>query len=45
MRADAAHPVMDTGPWIFGHNVLPPAGVIDRVDPTDERCTSPTAAM
>ena len=29
--------VVDTGPWIFGKKVLLPAGMIERVDPTDER--------
>ena len=29
--------VVDTGPWIFGKKVLLPAGVIERVDSSDER--------
>jgi len=29
--------VVDTGPWIFGHKVMLPAGVIDRVDVDDEK--------
>jgi hypothetical protein len=29
--------VVDTGPWIFGKKVMLPAGVIDRVDPSDEK--------
>jgi NUDIX domain-containing protein len=29
--------VVDTGPWIFGKKVLLPAGMIERVDRTDER--------
>src|SRR5262249_7617285 len=29
--------VVDTGPWILGKKVMLPAGVIDRVDPDDER--------
>jgi hypothetical protein len=29
--------VVDTGPWIFGKKVLLPAGVIDRVDPAEEK--------
>jgi hypothetical protein len=33
----AATIVVDTGPWIFGHKVILPAGVIDRVD-RDEEC-------
>jgi hypothetical protein len=28
----AAYLVVDTGPWIFGHEVLLPAGVVERVD-------------
>ncbi|MBQ1013108.1 PRC-barrel domain containing protein [Micromonospora sp. M51] len=30
--ADAAHLVVDTGPWIFGQKVLLPAGTVTRVD-------------
>jgi hypothetical protein len=29
--------VVDTGPWIFGRKVMLPAGVIDRVDESDEK--------
>jgi hypothetical protein len=29
--------VFDTGPWIFGKKVLLPAGVVDRIDPADEK--------
>jgi hypothetical protein len=29
--------VVDTGPWIFGHKVILPAGVVDRID-RDEEC-------
>ena len=29
--------VVDTGPWIFGKKVLLPAGVVDRIDPADEK--------
>ena len=29
--------VVDTGPWIFGHKVLLPAGLIDRVHPEEEK--------
>ena len=29
--------VVDTGPWIFGKKVLLPAGVIERIDPADEK--------
>jgi hypothetical protein len=33
----AGYIVVDTGPWIFGKKVLLPAGVIDRVDESDEK--------
>ncbi|MFJ8043930.1 PRC-barrel domain containing protein [Kitasatospora sp. NPDC096147] len=33
---DSAHIVVDTGPWIFGKEVLLPAGTITRVDVTEE---------
>jgi hypothetical protein len=29
--------IVDTGPWIFGKKVMLPAGVIERVDPTEEK--------
>ena len=29
--------VVDTGPWILGKKVMLPAGVIERVDPKEER--------
>ena len=29
--------IVDTGPWIFGKHVMLPAGVIDRVDPEEEK--------
>jgi hypothetical protein len=29
--------VVDTGPWIFGKKVVLPAGVIERVDPEEEK--------
>ena len=35
--AGAGYLVVDTGPWIFGKKVLLPAGVISRVDTTDEK--------
>ncbi|MFG2823479.1 PRC-barrel domain-containing protein [Kitasatospora sp. NPDC048365] len=31
-EVDSAHIVVDTGPWIFGREVLLPAGTIQRVD-------------
>lgn len=27
--------VVDTGPWIFGHRVLLPAGTVERIDPEE----------
>ena len=35
--AGAGYIVVDTGPWIFGKKVLLPAGVISRVDTTNEK--------
>jgi hypothetical protein len=32
-----SYTVVDTGPWIFGKKVLLPAGVIERVDPAEEK--------
>ncbi|GLF93066.1 PRC-barrel domain-containing protein [Streptomyces yaizuensis] len=34
---DAAFLVVDTGPWIFGREVLLPAGTVTRVDAVEER--------
>ncbi|MFE9401541.1 PRC-barrel domain-containing protein [Streptomyces sp. NPDC006530] len=34
---DAAYIVVDTAPWIFGKQVLLPAGVVARVDPTQKK--------
>jgi PRC-barrel domain protein len=36
-EAAASYIVVDTGPWIFGKKVLLPAGVIERIDPENER--------
>ena len=33
----ASFVVVDTGPWIFGKKVVLPAGVISRVDATDNK--------
>ena len=33
----ASYIVVDTGPWIFGKKVLLPAGVISRLDASDEK--------
>ena len=35
--AGSSYVVVDTGPWIFGKKVVLPAGVIDRIDPDDEK--------
>ncbi len=35
--AGSAYVVVDTGFWIFGKKRLVPAGVIDRVDPQNEK--------
>src|SRR5262249_19537020 len=32
----ASYVVVDTGPWIFGKKVMLPAGVVSKVDQTDE---------
>ncbi|KDN87667.1 PRC-barrel domain-containing protein [Kitasatospora cheerisanensis] len=32
-EVDPSHLVVDTGPWIFGHEVLIPAGTVERIDP------------
>jgi hypothetical protein len=34
---NASYVVVDTGPWILGRKVLLPAGVIDHVDPDEEK--------
>lgn len=36
-EAGASYFVIDTGPWIFGQKVMLPAGVIERLDPTDRK--------
>ena len=36
-QVGGSYVVVDTGPWIFGKKVLLPAGMIERVDRTDER--------
>ena len=36
-RIGGAHVIVDTGPWIFGKNVMLPAGVITAVDRQEER--------
>jgi len=33
----AGYIVVDTGPWIFGKKVMLPAGVVSRIDATDEK--------
>ena len=34
---DSKHVVVDTGPWIFGRQVILPVGTIDRIDYDDEK--------
>jgi hypothetical protein len=36
-ETDRSYVIVDTGPWIFGKKVMLPAGVIQRVDETDEK--------
>jgi hypothetical protein len=33
----SSYVVVDTGPWIFGKQVMLPAGVIDRIDSDEEK--------
>jgi hypothetical protein len=33
----SSYVVVDTGPWIFGKKVMLPAGVIERIDPVEEK--------
>jgi hypothetical protein len=33
----SSYVVVDTGPWILGRKVMLPAGLIERIDPDDER--------
>ncbi|WP_283135316.1 PRC-barrel domain containing protein [Rhizohabitans arisaemae] len=33
----SAHLIVDTGPWIFGKHVMLPAGVVQEVDPAEQR--------
>ena len=36
-EVNASYLVVDTGPWIFGHKVMLPAGVINHVDHADRK--------
>jgi hypothetical protein len=36
-ETSASYVVVDTGFWIFGKKRLIPAGVVERIDPTDEK--------
>jgi hypothetical protein len=36
-ETDVSYLIVDTGPWIFGHKILLPAGVVERIDTADER--------
>jgi hypothetical protein len=33
----ASYLVVDTGPWIFGREVMLPAGVVERIDTVDKK--------
>lgn len=33
----ASYLVVDTGPWIFGHKVMLPAGVVERIDAAEKK--------
>jgi hypothetical protein len=36
-EVNASYLVVDTGPWIFGHKVMIPAGTVNHVDHADHR--------
>jgi hypothetical protein len=36
-EAGSSYIVVDTGPWIFGKKVLLPAGVVQQIDPNEEK--------
>ena len=36
-EAGVGYIVVDTGPWILGKKVMLPAGVINRIDPSEEK--------
>ncbi len=36
-EVNSSYLVVDTGPWIFGHKVMVPAGTVNHVDHTDQR--------
>ncbi|MFJ9344335.1 PRC-barrel domain-containing protein [Streptomyces sp. NPDC101733] len=36
-EVDSAYIVVDTGPWIFGKEVLLPAGTVSRIDAADKK--------
>ena len=36
-ETDGSYVVVDIGPWIFGRTVVLPAGVIERIDPDEEK--------
>ncbi len=37
VEAGSAYVVVDTGPWIFGKKRMIPAGVIESIDPADQK--------
>ena len=40
-QVGADHIVVDTGPWILGKKVMIPAGLIERIDGTEEKVYVP----
>ncbi|WP_066953416.1 PRC-barrel domain-containing protein [Streptomyces lushanensis] len=36
-EVDSSYIVVDTGPWIFGKEVLLPAGTVSRIDTNDQK--------
>ena len=36
-KTGSSYLVVDTGPWIFGHKVMLPAGVVERIDTAEKK--------
>jgi len=36
-QTGSSYLVVDTGPWIFGHKVMLPAGVVERIDTAEKK--------
>jgi hypothetical protein len=36
-QTGSSYLVVDTGPWIFGHRVMLPAGVVERIDTAEKK--------